>query len=471
MSENIIAWGKAFFPHHLTVPSPRLHYVMADMFFGPDPQVAVAAPRGHAKSTIADLVCLLYGAAKKKFRYALLVSDSSEQAELFLSEIRQECETNTDLITVYPGLAPGKPWKDNVLCLKNRIRIEALGQGKKFRGRKSKGSRPDFVLVDDLENDELCSSYERRLKLRRWFRATLLPAMAPDGRIRVVGTILHSDSLLSRLVRNSEWTRRIWRSLSDEGVALWPERHPAAKLLKTKAEAQADGLLSAWYQEYQNQAIADEEASFKSTDILYFSSIPLDQWGRPQKVYKTLYVDPAISQDRRADFSAYVVVYYTFDGYWWVREAFRARHNPDQIHKTIIGLQQKHNFDKIGVEVNQFQKSIVFWLEEYEKSTGFRLPIEGVNSDTDKRQRILALQPYCRSHRIRFWEGLDGRLEAELLNLDSIDHDDLADALAGSLFINHRPVAPKAPMPQFPDAASERAWKHRKRLKKRGKDS
>jgi len=453
------------------MPSPLLHYRMADLICGPDKQVALAAPRGHAKSTIAGLVCFLYEAAHKKFKNGMLVSDSSEQAEMFLAEIRDEAENNEDLIRTYPGLAPGKPWKENVLTFKCGIRIEALGQGKKFRGRKRKGTRPDFIIVDDLENEDICASYDRRLKLRRWIYATLLPAMDPvTGRIRFMGSIIHGDGALARFTRNVSWKRRIWKCLGDNGEALWPERYPVSALLAKKAELQAQGLLSVFYQEWQNQVIADEEAAFRSTDIQYFSVIPPDQWGRPQKVFKTLYVDPAISLSRKADFTGYSVVYYTPDGFWWVREAFRNRHNPDEIQKTILALHEKHNFDKIGIETNQFQKSIVFWLEEYEKSTGLRIPVEGVNSDTDKRQRILALQPYCRAHRIKFWDGLDGRLEAELLNLDSTDHDDLADSLAGHLFINHRPTAPKAPGPEFPDEASRRAYRHKKKLKRLAKE-
>jgi hypothetical protein len=60
--------------------------------------------------------------------------------------------------------------------------------------------------------------------------------------------------------------------------------------------------------------------------------------------------------------------------------------------------------------------------------------------------------------------------------VDEIDHDDLADSLAGHLSITIRPEPPKLRQRKYEDAATERAAKHRAaiakkhRLKKRGID-
>jgi predicted phage terminase large subunit-like protein len=462
-------WARVFLPHHMPAPSPAFHYNICDMVFSGREQVALAAPRGHGKSTVVNLICLLFAAASQQFKYIIILSDTHAQAEMFLAEVKREAESNEYLRAAYPGLFPGKPWAANDICFLNGVRIQALGAGEKLRGRKQKGTRPDLILVDDLENDELVANYDRRMKLRRWFRASLLPIRAPGGKIRVVGTILHSDSLLNRLLRNASWERRLWRALSDNSEALWPEWRPAEKLLAEKEEAKKDGLLSIWYQEFQNQAIADEESSFRSDDFTYFETIPLDQYGKLAVSFKSLYVDPAISKSEKADFSAYTVVYSDHTGVWYVQEAFRARHNPSEIIETIRKLHKKHAFDVIGIESVQYQKSLSFWLEELTKDSDESYPVEEVIPDQDKRRRILALQPYFRRQKIVIRRGMD-RLENELLNIDSIDHDDLADSLAGHLFITNRPGKPRKPKPAFTDDASRRAYRHKRMLKKgRGK--
>jgi predicted dienelactone hydrolase len=60
-----------------------------------------------------------------------------------------------------------------------------------------------------------------------------------------------------------------------------------------------------------------------------------------------------------------------------------------------------------------------------------------------------------------------------LLNLDDIDHDDLADSLAGHLFITVSPKPPAMRQKEYKDAASARAAREiarLKRLRKRGID-
>lgn len=456
------------FPGHFRVTSPAFHWQLADLIFSDHPRVCIAAPRGHAKSTLTSLVCLLYGAAHERFRYCMLISDTSGQAELFLEDVRREVETNERLRETYPGLRPGRPWSERELRFASGAFIQAAGAGVRLRGRKSGGMRPDLVLVDDLENDELVASYERRLKLRRWFRATLLPMMDPSGRIRVVGTVLHTDSLLSRLLRTPEWHRRRWSALSDDGrSALWPAWKPVERLLAEKEEARRDGLLSVWYQEYQNVAIADEESPFRPDDITYFDgSIPPDENGELQPLYKSLYVDPAISEKDKADWTGYTAVYATHAGIWYVVEAFRSRDDPATIIETVQRLHRKHKFDTIGVEAVQYQKALAFWLQ---RSDAEFLPVEAVTPDTDKRRRIMALQPYFRRHRILLSDRLPGRLEAELLNLDSTDHDDLADSLAGHLFVTIAPEPPKMRERVWTDSADERAYKHRRETERRAR--
>ena len=63
-----------------------------------------------------------------------------------------------------------------------------------------KNRRPGLIVGDDMENDEIVMNRDRRLKFKRWFYGALLPALSDKGKIRLVGTILHLDSLLENLM-------------------------------------------------------------------------------------------------------------------------------------------------------------------------------------------------------------------------------------------------------------------------------
>lgn len=460
-----ILWGRLFLSHHFRTESPVFHYELVDLVFCDDPKVALAAPRGHAKSTITSLLSVLYGAATKKFRYCLIVSDSSDQAEEMLSEIRNEIDENERIRDVYPHMRRGKVWNKTTLQLIDGTIIRALGRGKRVRGRKRGGVRPDLVIGDDLENDEQVASFEQRQKLRKWFRSALIPAMDPGGKVRIVGTILHSDSLLARLLRNMGWTRRKWRALSDTNKALWEEWQPAEKLLIDKEEARREGLLAQWYQEFQNQPMADEESPFRPEFFKYFDALPTKmEDGTKAQFYRSLYIDPAISLKEKADFTGFTVVYATPNGYWYIVEAFRRKCNPSDILEIAMRLQDKHDLDIIGIESVAYQACLAHWLEERAQDNMKYLNIHPTRpAKGDKRSRILALQPYYRAGRIFTRDSISSRLEEELLNIDAVEHDDLADSLAGHLDITIRPMPPKkSKAPKDPRARA--AWEHRKRI-------
>lgn len=58
----------------------------------------IAAPRGHAKSTNFTFKDTLHAVLYTYKHYCILISDSSEQAEGFLEDIKTELEENGDII-------------------------------------------------------------------------------------------------------------------------------------------------------------------------------------------------------------------------------------------------------------------------------------------------------------------------------------------------------------------------------------
>ena len=157
----------------------------------------IAAPRGHAKSTNLTFKDSLHAVVYGYKHYILLLSDSSEQAEGFLDEIKTELEENADLIEDFGSLKGEKTWRSNGILTKNDIKVEAIGSGKKVRGRKHRNWRPDLIVLDDIENDENVNTPEQRKKLKSWFEKAVSKAGDTYTDIMYIGTVLHYDSLLS----------------------------------------------------------------------------------------------------------------------------------------------------------------------------------------------------------------------------------------------------------------------------------
>lgn len=159
---------------------------------------AIQAPRGHAKTTTFTFKDSLHASLYGYKHYIILLSDSSEQAEGFLAGIKDEIEENGAIREDF-GNQKGKVWKSSVILFDNGTKIEAIGSGKKVRGRKHKQWRPDLMLCDDLENDENVATPDQRRKLRNWYYKAVSKAGDTYTDIVYIGTLLHFDSLLANV--------------------------------------------------------------------------------------------------------------------------------------------------------------------------------------------------------------------------------------------------------------------------------
>ena len=80
-----------------SVPSPACHYEWWELCTSEARNVAIAAPRGFAKSTAITVAFGLASILFRERRFILLVSDTEAQAAGFLNLMKQELTENEDL--------------------------------------------------------------------------------------------------------------------------------------------------------------------------------------------------------------------------------------------------------------------------------------------------------------------------------------------------------------------------------------
>jgi len=186
------------------VESPACHMEWWELFCNPHPQVAIAAPRRHAKTTAVTQTCTLAAVCFREREYVLIVSDTITQATQFLSDIKRELTDNDALRSLFKikDLIKDSRRRPYLPMYRRNTSSELLAKGaeQKIRGLKWNNKRPDLIICDDLENDEIVLNKERRAKFKRWFYASLMPCRSYRGIVRYVGTILHNDSLLESVM-------------------------------------------------------------------------------------------------------------------------------------------------------------------------------------------------------------------------------------------------------------------------------
>jgi len=424
-------FAKFFFPHHITDATPKFHTEIYDMLLDTThPRVCIAAPRNFSKSTIVSFIYVLWQALYKKSKFILIISDTYTQSKLFLDAIKKELEDNDALKQIY-GDMKGEQWSEGEVELSNGVKLMCKGAGMKVRGLKYRETRPDLVILDDLENLELVQSKDRRDKILRWFSAEIMPALDIRGRIIYVGTIMHYDSLLNKVLRDDSWERKIYQAIENK-KSIWPERWSLEALEKLKTEYRKRGQLDLFFSEYMNDPITSENAEFKMEWFKYYDLNDIDT-GR-MNIFMT--VDPAISQKEHADYTAIVTTGIDKKNNMYILDIVRERLTPTNLIIRLFALYKRWKPMRIGIESTAYQKALIYFTQDEMKRRNEWLPIEELKSDTDKERRIRGLIPRYNTGTV-FHQNTHTILEEELLRFPKGEHDDVADALAYQLELNY----------------------------------
>ena len=420
-------------------PIPDLHMELWEEFFCDHPKVADAAPRGHAKSTAITHAAILAAVLFRDKSFVLLVSDTEAQAVEFLGDIKAELVENTALKDKFHIKRVLKDTETNVICQfkdGTQFRIVAKGSMQKVRGLKWRGKRPDLIVGDDLENDEIVMNPERREKFRRWFMNALMPCGSDSCHIRIVGTILHADSMLQRLLDDPTWRTKVYEAHNpDFSEILWPEQYPRKRLEAIRDSYLAQGNPEGYAQEYLNKPIAIENAFFNPD---YFFDFERDSSERPILPNLEYYAaaDFAISEKEKADYTTIVVCGVCPEGRVYVVDARRFKGDADAIISELLAVQKMWEPNIFTFETAKIDKAIGPSLEREMVRQKTYLNIVKMTPTQSKTARARSIQAMHKSGSIRYDKNAHWYpdFEAELLTVADSGprgkHDDYLDAFA-----------------------------------------
>jgi predicted phage terminase large subunit-like protein len=484
-------FGRAYFPHYFSRPSPEFHRELDAIWQQgvlkgrypltaadtktisrlPGVRRAVAAPRGHAKSTNLTFKGTMHSTLYGYKHYPIIISDSSEQAEGFLDNIRVEFEENTAILEDFGPLA-SSVWRSNALVTKTNIKIEAIGSGKKIRGRKHRNWRPDLIILDDVENDENVRTPEQRKKLKDWFDKAVSKCGDDYTDIVYIGTLLHYDSLLAKTLANPAYRSIKYKAVIRFSQAddLWQQwetiftdlsnddrEADALAFFQAHKTAMLEGTQVLWeeklsYYDLMVMRVSEGEASFNSEEqnepINPDDCLFMEEWfdyyneaevnfGDPAFDFFG-FIDPSLGKTKRSDFSAIVTLAkHKGSGYMYVVDADIERRHPDRIIADVLAKERwlrasfGHGYRKLGAETNQFQWFLKEELAKASAKAGLYLPIEEVQQTSDKVMRVQTLQPDVKNKYIKF-NRRHKRLLEQLTQFPMGAHDDGPDALEGA---------------------------------------
>lgn len=430
--ENIHLFGWFVARPYFPLETPLFHKEILDLISDKNNRrIGAIAPRGHAKSTTVDMTYPMWAGCFEQEEFIVIISDTYTQAAEFINALKDEFEHNPKIKWLF-GDMKGDDWQDGEFVLSNGIKYAAKGSGMKIRGIRHRHTRPTLMIFDDIENDENIKSAEQRQKLYHWFTKAAIPALARGGRAVIIGTILHFDSLVNKVMKQQDvfksWQTRVFYAITTEedGTerALWPEHRSLEKLRAMRDDPGDQDFIGSitFAQEYQHKPFSEEDAIIQPDWIKECepSQVP-DKHARLARV---LTIDPAASERQTADFTAMIVADLYTDGNVYIRAIRNQRTSPSVTADTIRELDEIYKPQVIGIEKGALGLVFRDLLEG--------LPVIGLEPDKDKVRRLLAVSRFFEAGRVYTVKNIQNgqAFREQLIEFPKGTHDDMVDAAA-----------------------------------------
>jgi phage terminase large subunit-like protein len=429
-----------YLPHYFLLDGAKFHReMMQELTDTNNKRLEIIGFRGSAKSTIGSTALPIWMALvhPELYPFIIVCADTNDQAKLMIASIKTEFDNNERILRDFgsieyrkihdpnpePSMESDEDWQAKNMLLHNGVRIMARSRGQKFRGLKHRQYRPHVIIVDDPEDIVWVRSKENRMTTDRWMRGEVLPSLAKDGRLIVIGNWLHEDALMARLKKTKQFKVLEYSLINEKNQITWPAMYPDQASLDRKRDETGE---VAWMREYLLKIVPEEGVLIRPEDIHYYDSIPANS--KPGQ--RGHGVDLAISTEESADYTAEVVGHvYHIDGAHKIfiqphpLNAHMDFYNTMEYFKNLPGARR----DMFFVEDVAYQKAAI------QEMIRAMMPVTPMRPIADKYSRLQVCSRYIKNGQVLFPRNGCENLIMQLLSFGGTDKDDLVDGLTNMI--------------------------------------
>lgn len=409
--------------------------------------------RGAAKSTNMDVFVPMWLMAQehREINVMVLVGKSEDNAKTLLGDIQAELQYNQRYIHDFGEQYNVGTWEEGEFVTRSEVAFFARGRGQSPRGLRYRSHRPDYVVIDDLDDDELVESPARVTKLFDWVRSALFGTLdGGRGRFIMVGNLIAKNSVLAKWcdIKSVHVTKvNIYDS---KGGISWASKWTPQEV---KDIENVVGY-RAFQKEYMNNPII-EGAIFRNEWI---------RWGKRPAWSKfselVLYIDPSFKGSIKNDYKAAKLWGKAGTMLYHLR-AFVRQSSVAEMVRWCYDLYEWTREQGISVrwymEANFMQDTILDEFRREGELRSYQLPITGdKRKKPDKFQRVEAISPLWERGFVVYDEtqkddpdmiaGIDQTLAFEK---GMRGHDDAPDADEGAIWLLQRDTRAKSFNPSF----------------------
>ena len=455
--------GPYFFPDTFYAPMNTMHKQIFDLIASGHKKIAIAAPRGLGKTSIMNIAMATHHIMYRVANFILYISKNGDNAIAQTENLKRELTTNkrirqifgpikTKIIGELEGLDFDDSFSKKVWTAFDTL-ILPRGRGQQVRGLLYKSKRPDFILIDDLEDADMMESDLYRKKLKQWFYADVVKCVSrfdKNFQFIYIDTLKHEDSLLQELLDSPDWASVRIEACDDDLNPTDPIYMDKEELESEFRSHELNGQLDVFYREFRNLPISTADPVFALENFKRVRDHG-DEWlvvtlNKKTKKYeideteakilkKDLYmvvlIDPAKTKKLHSADSACVAVgIHRKDQRIVVCEVRAEKYHPDELINNAFEMVRYHNARILGVEVTSLHEWISQPIENEMRVQSIFAQYVELHAVGKKEERVAGLAQYYRRGYIYHALGHEKKLESQLTMFPRPKLWDTADAFA-----------------------------------------
>ncbi len=417
--------------------------------------------RGHAKSTHFTIFIPMWLMIQedKELNFMLVIGKSEKAAFKLLGDLQAELQYNHRYNKDYGKQYNAGSWEEGHFVTKQGVAFMALGRGQSPRGIRDRQNRPDYIVFDDIDDDQMVRNEDRVNKIYDWLLEAVLGSMDMGrGRFIGVGNRIHKKSITARFSKEKGVYHTTVNALDKKGQPSWSEKYTIDEINEQIALM---GYRRS-QKEYFNNPV-EEGTIFREQWI---------SWGKIPKLETmdglVLYGDPSFKDGTKNDYKAVRL--------WAIKGAklylLRSFVRQTTVTNMVSFYYDVHQSLPEGVscqywmEANFLQDMLLEQFKVEGENRGYHLPIRGdKRKKPNKFARIENLSPYYERGVIVYDEKLkeDEDTKTGLEQLLAFEkgskvHDDCPDADEGAIYMLQKNTRSSDFEPVFGQRTHRRSW-------------
>lgn len=407
LSADRMAASAFLFSRRHSFSDAPMHVEIMDLCASADELVCIEAFREAGKTTKIEEHVALAGCFRN-FQYGLWGGETYEKSCQRLAAIDRELRTNERLNIVFGGNVLARKSNENKIWFASGAVLQAIGWEQEIQSYKEDMYRPDFAMLDDVENRE--SVRDKAAVDRSWTKLydELMPAM-DQTRMKIImsQTRLAEDCMVTRCSGDPNWLYRGFPICDGDPddpdtKSLWPERYPMDMIRRLKEKYQRAGLYDSFLRVYRLQAVNPAKKPFSADNFVermasgweWQPKFAIFDPSRTSNVRRTRDASQSartgkvvVSQE-----GSKIIVWESGGNFW----------KPSELIEDLFKTYDTWKPVKMGIE----KDSLDDWLMEPVRMQMLRrgkfLPLVGLNAphDMSKEDFIGSLQPYFNAKEI-----------------------------------------------------------------------